>query len=221
MSRDFILGPHLEKSGQQLMNESQRWLTFARNPKILDMVAQLIGEDIILWGMTIFGKPADRGLATPWHQDGAYYPIRPLETLSVWIALDDANLDNGCLRFIPRSHKSRSIFTHHLESSEDLTINRVCNSEYYDESGAHDLIMEAGQISFHDVYMIHGSAPNRSRMRRAALVLRLMPGHCHYDHALGKKMLEPHADHNYGKRPLYLLRGRDVSGKNDFSIGHE
>ena len=100
------------------------------------MVEQLIGEDIILWGTTIFGKPAHGGKATPWHQDGAYYPIRPLETLSIWIALDDAVPDNGCMRFIPGSHKDRKIFSHHWEEDQDLTINRVCDSEHFDEASA-------------------------------------------------------------------------------------
>ncbi len=113
LSSDLLLGPHLEKSGAQGVKGSRRWLEFASRPEILDMVAQLIGEDIILWGTTIFGKPAEHGKATPWHQDGAYYPIRPLETLSVWIALDDAGPDNGCMRFIPGSHKTREIASHH------------------------------------------------------------------------------------------------------------
>ena len=149
------------------------------------MVEQLIGEDIILWGTTIFGKPAHGGKATPWHQDGAYYPIRPLETLSIWIALDDAVPDNGCMRFIPGSHKDRKIFSHHWEEDQDLTINRVCDSEHFDEASARDLVLAAGQISFHDVYIIHGSRANPSGRRRAALVGRFMPGHCHYDHELG------------------------------------
>ncbi len=109
-SSDFMLGPHLETTGAQGVRGSRRWLSFVTRPELLDMVEQLIGEDIILWGTTIFGKPAHGGKATPWHQDGAYYPIRPLETLSIWIALDDAVPDNGCMRFIPGSHKDRKIF---------------------------------------------------------------------------------------------------------------
>ena len=165
-SSDFMLGPHLETTGAQGVRGSRRWLSFVTRPELLDMVEQLIGEDIILWGTTIFGKPAHGGKATPWHQDGAYYPIRPLETLSIWIALDDAVPDNGCMRFI------------------------------------------------------HGSRANLSSRRRAALVGRFMPGHCHYDHELGLRLAEPHKAHDYGKRALFLLRGRDRSGRNDFSVGH-
>ncbi len=48
-----------------------------------------------------------------------------------------------------------------------------------------------------------------------------MPGHCHYDHELGLRLAEPHKAHDYGKRALFLLRGRDRSGRNDFSVGHK
>lgn len=220
ISSDFMLGPHLEQPGAQGVRGSRQWLEFATQPEILDIAEQLIGEDLILWGTTIFGKPAHIGKATPWHQDGDYYPIRPLETLTVWIALDDASRDNGCMHFIPGSHKSRMTFSHHWQDGDGLTINQVCDAQHFDESTAHDLVLEAGQMSFHDVYMIHGSRANSSGRRRAAFVIRMMPGGCHYDHALGKQMARPHQVHDYGKRPLFLVRGRDLTGINDFTIGH-
>ncbi|MEM7294190.1 MAG: phytanoyl-CoA dioxygenase family protein, partial [Pseudomonadota bacterium] len=157
ISPDFMLGPHLENPGTQGVNGSSEWLDFATHPDILEMMSQLVGDDLILWGTTIFGKPALKGKATPWHQDGDYYPIRPLETITVWIALDDATTENGCMRFIPGSHKKRQLYSHHWEENPDLTINLVCDSEHFDESTAHDLVVEAGQISLHDVYMIHGA----------------------------------------------------------------
>ena len=83
-----------------------------------------------------------------------------------------------------------------------------------------DLTLEAGQVSFHDIYMIHGSAANTTDKRRAALIVRLMPGTSHYDHQLGVEMAAPHQSHDYGGRPLYLLRGVDKTGLNDFKIGH-
>ena len=220
ISSDFMLGPHLEKPGTQGVKGSPAWLDFATRPEVLDMVEQLIGEDIILWGTTIFGKPALGGKETPWHQDGDYYPIRPLETLTIWIAIDGATPENGCMRFIPGSHKARGIFSHHWEEDDALTIKQVCDAEHFDEAAARDLVLEPGQISLHDVYMIHGSRANHSGRRRAAFVVRLMPGRCHYDHGLGVEKAAPHQAHDYGNRPLFLLRGRDRTGRNDFTIGH-
>lgn len=59
------------------------YLTIARIPQLLDMVAQLIGEDFALWNSSFFAKPARVGTKTPWHQDGEYWPIRPLATCTV------------------------------------------------------------------------------------------------------------------------------------------
>ncbi|NKB75482.1 MAG: phytanoyl-CoA dioxygenase family protein [Gammaproteobacteria bacterium] len=217
---DFMLGPHLTKPGSQGIRGSNAWLEFATNPDLMNMAAQLIGENIILWGTTIFGKPAKSGKETPWHQDGDYYPIRPLETLTIWIALDDVTLDNGPMRFIPGSHKGKNLYSHHWQKNPDLTINEVCDAKHFDASKSEDLLLEAGQVSFHDVYMIHGSSANHTEHRRAAFIVRLMPADCHYDHALGQEMGKKHAAHDYGYRPLFLVRGRDVSEKNDLLIGH-
>ncbi|MEM7194953.1 MAG: phytanoyl-CoA dioxygenase family protein [Pseudomonadota bacterium] len=219
LSSDFLLGPHLLKPGTQGVRGNQKWFDFATYEPLMDMASQLIGEDIILWGTTIFGKPAYSGKETPWHQDGDYYPIRPLETLTIWIALDDVTAENGPMRFIPGSHKSKRSYRHHWRDADDLTINLTCDVDQFDESAAVDLILEAGQLSFHDVYMIHGSAANNTPSRRAAFIVRLMPATSLYDHELGEEMGAKHSAHDYGKRPLFLVRGQDRSG-NNFDIGH-
>lgn len=220
LGADFLLGPHLTKPGAQGVVGDPVWLEFATHPDLMDMAAQLIGEDIILWGTTIFGKPAHSGKATPWHQDGDYYPIRPLETTTIWIALDDVTPENGPMRFIPGSHKGKRLYSHHREEDQDFTIYDVCDAEHFDESTAEELIIEAGQVSYHDVYMIHGSGPNSTDRRRAAFIVRLMPATSHYDHELGKSMGTKNASHDYGVRPLFLVRGKDACGKNNFEIGH-
>src|SRR4029450_8972081 len=64
---DVMLQPHMEIPGAQGVKGAKAWVKFAKIPEILDIVGQLIGEDLILWGMTVFGKPAKIGKATPWH----------------------------------------------------------------------------------------------------------------------------------------------------------
>jgi len=217
---DIMLAPHQVNGGSQGVRGSGKWLDFATHPALIEIATQLIGDDIILWGTTIFGKPARSGKETPWHQDGEYYPIRPLETLTIWIPLDDVTPDNGPMRFIPGSHRAHKLFSHTWQEGDDMTINLVCDQQHFDPSTAEDLILEAGQVSFHDVYMIHGSRANRTDQRRAAFIVRLMPATSHYDHALGAKMGEKHAAHGYGVRPLFLVSGVDRCGRNNFSIGH-
>jgi hypothetical protein len=219
-SPDFILGPHLEASGSYGIKGDPAWLEFARIPEILDMVEQLIGPDFILWGMTIFGKPAGVGKATPWHQDGDYYPIEPLETLTVWISLDGSTPEQGCMRFIPGSHRDHRIYSHHFEHRDDYTLAQVIDDDQVDLSTARDIVLDPGQISLHDVYLVHGSGPNLSDRRRMGLVLRIMPASSFYNHDSGKIKEDAGSPHGYSNRALYLLRGEDKSGRNDFSRGH-
>ncbi|MCR9255695.1 MAG: phytanoyl-CoA dioxygenase family protein [Alphaproteobacteria bacterium] len=220
IASDIMLAPHQTDGGSQGVIGSQKWFDFATHPDLLDIAGQLIGDDIILWGTTIFGKPAHNGKETPWHQDGEYYPIRPLETLTIWIPLDDVTPENGPMRFIPGSHKAHELFSHSWVAGDDKTINLVCDADHFDEATAEDLILEAGQVSFHDVYMIHGSRANRTDRRRAAFIVRLMPASSFYDHALGTEIGKQHPAQGYGVRPLYLVRGVDRHGGNNFTIGH-
>ncbi|MEM8538893.1 MAG: phytanoyl-CoA dioxygenase family protein, partial [Pseudomonadota bacterium] len=157
---------------------------------------------------------------TPWHQDGEYYPIRPLETLTIWIPLDDVTPENGPMSFIPGSHKDHELFSHSWRDGNDKTINLVTDSDQFDENDAVPLIIRAGQVSFHDVYMIHGSTANRTDKRRAAFIVRLMPATSLYDHALGAEIGKNHPAQGYGVRPLYLVSGQDHAS-NNFTIGHD
>lgn len=76
------------------------WIEFGIQAQILDSVAQLLGENIILWGSAFFAKTGE-GKRTPWHQDAAYWPIAPMAACTAWTAFDHATRDNGCMRIIP------------------------------------------------------------------------------------------------------------------------
>ncbi len=218
---DFILGPHLDTGGAYGVKGDPGWLEMARIPEILDMIEQLIGPDFILWGMTIFGKPARLGKATPWHQDGDYYPIEPLETLTVWISLDGSTPQQGCMKYIPGSHRDHRIYSHHFEHRDDYTLAQVIDDDQVDLSQARDIVLERGQISLHDVYLVHGSEANLSDKRRMGLVLRIMPATSFYNHSSGKIKEDAGSPHGYSNRALFLLRGRDRSGRNNFTRGHD
>ena len=220
-SADFILGPHLDASGAYGVKGDPAWLDIIRNPDILDLVEQLIGPDMVLWGVTIFGKPAHHGKATPWHQDGDYYPIEPLETITVWISLDGSTPEQGCMRYIPGSHRDHQIYAHHFEHRDDYTLAQVIDDDQVDFSRACDIVLEAGQLALFDVYLVHGSAPNLSNKRRMGLVFRIMPATSFYNHNSGKIKEEAGSPHGYSNRALFLLRGEDKSGRNDFDRGHE
>jgi len=194
------------------------FLNHARIPAVLDMVEQVLGPDFALWNSSFFAKPAVNGYATPWHQDGEYWPIRPLATCTVWIAVDDATRDNGCLRFIPGSHRSARLLSHRTNSSPDLTLNQELLESEFDESEAVDLVLEAGRISLHDVFLTHGSEPNRSPHPRRGMTLRYMPTTSVFDRDLARRLADEKGIMDHTRRTLFLMRGGDPSGRNDFRL---
>ena len=101
-----IVAPHVPGSGVQgvKVRSPEYWKRVALHPRIVDMVEQVVGPDIVLWGTTLFYKRAVSGPATGWHRDGQVWPIKPLATTSVWIAATESTVRNGCLRVIPGSH---------------------------------------------------------------------------------------------------------------------
>ncbi|NKB70227.1 MAG: phytanoyl-CoA dioxygenase family protein [Candidatus Latescibacteria bacterium] len=187
---------------------TSQWLDIAGTPELIDRVATVLGPDIILWGGQFFCKPAHTGLEVPWHQDGEYWPIAPLATCSVWLAIDDVTVENGCMRYIPGSHRDGQLFPHRQDPRQDLVLNQVTEEAYFNAASAGDDILQAGEFSLHDVYLIHGSQPNRSARRRAAYVLRYMPASSLWDRSSAKESGSAHYQTHFSTRPIYLMRGQ-------------
>lgn len=207
--------------GPDALPTHTEFLEVARDPAILDLVESVLGPDIILWGAHVFCKPAGEGLEVPWHQDGQYWPIRPLATCTVWIAIDDSTRENGCMQYIPGSHRTRTVYHHRVDERPGLAINQVLREDQFDEATACDVPLTAGQLSIHDVYLIHGSRSNRSARRRAGFAIRYMPGTSLYDRSLAYQGGAAAIRQNMAVRPIYLVRGADRHGGNDFMVGHD
>jgi ectoine hydroxylase-related dioxygenase (phytanoyl-CoA dioxygenase family) len=90
----------------------------------------------------------------------------------------------------------------------------------FDEAAAVDLELEPGQMSLHDVYMIHGAAANTSGQRRTGVALRYKPATSVFERDLRPVDGQSGVPVNFAQRPIWLLRGVDRSGRNDFSVGH-
>jgi Phytanoyl-CoA dioxygenase (PhyH) len=196
------------------------FLALARDEAIVELVSGVLGDDVILWGAHVFCKPAGEGYETPWHQDGHYWPIRPLATCTVWLAIEDSLADNGCLRVVPGSHRARTLHEHLHEDRNDLTLNQRLAAGAFDEADAVDVELRAGQMSLHDVYMIHGANANRSPRRRTGVALRYMPATSLFDRGLRPVDGQSGVPVNFAQRPLWLVRGIDRHGGNDFVTGH-
>jgi hypothetical protein len=215
-----LISAHISRGGGEKTRGQDAFLEFAHDPRILDMVEQLVGGDLILWGCQVFCKPAGDGYEVPWHQDGRYWPIRPLATCTVWVALDRSGPENGCMRYIPASHRNGHVYRHRRDARPDLALDLVLEDGEADMDAARDVVLEPGMMSLHDVYLVHGSNPNRSGKRRAGLAMRYMPATSHFDRSLYPPSTSPNGlTVDFANRPLWLVRGMDRTGRNDFTIG--
>ena len=216
---DFLFSPHLPWVGQEDTSLSDGFMSICHRPEILDAVESLIGPDIIMWASRIFCKPARKGLEIPWHQDGTSgWPIRPLSSIAVWIAVDDSTPENGCMRYIPGSHKLGEL-PFDFSPREDLAVNVEVDESRFDVSTARDSVLDSGQFSIHHMYLVHSSQPNLSGKRRAGFAIRVMPATSHYDRSLVVESPSNRYDFDLASAPLMLLRGEDKFGQNDISTG--
>ena len=219
VSAHVVAGPG-QVANSEGVRGSRAFLDLAMERDIVELVSGVIGDDVILWGCHIFCKPAGHGYETPWHQDGHYWPIRPLANCTVWLALEPSTRANGCLRVIPRSHQGKVLHAHLHEDRSDLTLNQRLASGTFDEGSAVDLELEPGQMSLHDIHMIHGAAANTSAQRRTGVALRYMPASSHFDRSLKPSDGQTGVPVDFARRPIWLVKGVDRCGLNDFEVGH-
>ena len=217
---EYLIGPHVPRPDDPDPNLHREFLDLCLDPEILDLVESAIGPDLVLWSSGVFCKPPGVGRAVPWHQDGQYWPLRPLATCSVWVAVDDSRPGNGCLRYLPGSHAARRLFRHEPARGGDLVLNRQVPASEFDPASARDAVLRAGQLSLHDVYLVHGSNPNRSGRRRAGYVMRYLPGTSFYDREMEVGQSSDIGVSDFAMRPIWLARGADRTGRNDFRTGH-
>lgn len=215
-----LVSAHIEGDNGEGVRGSRQFLELAMDRDIVELVSGVIGDDVILWGCHVFCKPPAEGYETPWHQDGHYWPIRPLANCTAWVALEESTAENGCLRVIPRSHREQVLHEHLHEDRTDLTLNQRMAEGTFDEAAAVDLELQPGQMSLHDVYMIHGARANTSAKRRTGVALRYMPSTSVFERDLRPAEGKTGLTVNFAQRPLWLLKGTDRSGRNDFEVGH-
>jgi hypothetical protein len=213
-----LVGAHIKSSKDTGVRGRDELLDFAQHPDLLDIAEQIIGPDLILWGSQVFSKPARDGMAIPWHQDGQYWPMRPLSTVTVWIAVDRATIENGCLRVIPGTHEG-GLMPHETSDADGLALNQGVAKGAFDEREAVDIELEAGQISLHHAMLVHGSNANRSATRRCGYAIRYMPATSHFDRTLPPTRIANNQAIDFSQRPLWLVRGKDRAS-NDFAVGH-
>lgn len=191
-----------EHLGHRLLGKDPFWLRLVSDPRLLDIAQLFVGPDIALFASHYISKPPYDGQPVLWHQDGSYWPLDPMEVVSLWLAVDDSTPENGCMRVVPG--------TQHLDLQElkrrddvDNVLRSGMDESLVEESAAVDMILSAGDVSVHHPNVIHGSNANLSPRRRCGLTIRYIPTRTRII-----------SDEPWPS--AFLLRGRAVAGINRY-----
>ncbi len=148
-----------------------------REPAILAPVIDLIGPDILVFSSTVFPKAAGDGSFVSWHQDSTYHGLDPEVQVSTWVALSDASIEAGCMEVIPGSHAHGQIPHVKRPEANNLLSNGQTIADV--EVGATAFMpLKAGQVSLHDIFLVHRSGPNVSSDRRIGVSISYVPTRC-------------------------------------------
>lgn len=144
------------------------------DPRIVGRIKDLLGEDVIAWGSHFFCKMPGDGKRVSWHQDSSYWPLTPSMAVTAWLAIDDATVENACMRYIPGSHHLGHLTYTLSENDESNVLNQsVVGAENLGDPV--NVELKAGEMSIHSDLLLHGSEANQSTKRRCGLTLRYCP----------------------------------------------
>lgn len=195
-------GVRPERLGKDYVKDDAFWVRLVSDDRLLDIAEQFIGPNIALFASHYVSKPAYDGQPVLWHQDGSYWPLQPMNVVSLWLAVDDSLPENGCMRVIPQTHTMQL-----QEMKKSTQVENVLESEVdpslVDESKAVDIVLKSGSVSVHHPNIIHGSKANHSPLRRCGLTIRYIP--------TSTRII---AEEQWPC--AFLLRGDAVSGVNEY-----
>lgn len=143
------------------------------HPAFLVPAAQLLEGAVRFWHDQIFSKPAYHGGIVAWHQDYSYWTrTQPLQHLSCWIGLDDSTRENGCLHYVPGSHRWNLLPVTGL-ANDMKAIESVLTLEQKENFQPVAIELKQGEASFHHPLMVHGSFANSTSQSRRATVINV------------------------------------------------
>jgi ectoine hydroxylase-related dioxygenase (phytanoyl-CoA dioxygenase family) len=184
----------------ELIADDPFWLRLVGDDRLLDIAEKFIGPDIALFASAYINKPPRDGRPVLWHQDGSYWPLEPMKVISLWLAVDDATPESGCVRVIPGSHRTGlKPFVDRLDVPNLLYTSL---DERVDDRAAVDVILNSGDVAVLHPNLVHGSHGNISAKRRCGLTIRYIP-------TSTRITVE-------GWSSAFLLRGQGMPGTNDY-----
>lgn len=146
--------------------------SLVRHPRLIEAVSRIIGPDVLVWSCGFFIKEAGSKSYVSWHQDLNYWGLDGDDEVTAWYALTPATVENGCMRFVPGSHRRKDV--PHVDSfaPDNLLTRGQEIAVEVEEAASVNVLLRAGEASFHHGHMFHASGPNRTNSRRLGLAIR-------------------------------------------------
>jgi ectoine hydroxylase-related dioxygenase (phytanoyl-CoA dioxygenase family) len=191
-----------EQLHNNLMKDDPFWVRLISDDRLLDIAEEFVGPNIALFASHYISKPPTDGQPVLWHQDGSYWPLDPMEVVTLWLAVDDSLHENGCMRVIPRT-QDMQLHEMKKHTEEANVLSSRIDPEFVNEEEAVDIELKVGSVSVHHPNIVHGSNPNTSDRRRCGLTIRYIP--------TSTRIL---SDDEWPS--AFLLRGHPVEGVNDY-----
>jgi len=145
-----------------------------RHPRLIAAASELLGPDLMVWSSGLFIKEANTPSYVSWHQDLTYWGLDDAQEVTAWVALSPSNLQSGCMRFVPGTHK-RNLVEHRDSFADNNLLSRGQEIAVdVTEANAVDVILETGQCSIHHGHLFHASGPNATDDRRIGAAIRFI-----------------------------------------------
>jgi len=186
------------------------------NSNILDAVESIIGKNILVCGTTLFIKDPDEKGFVSFHQDAKYIGLEPHNWVTAWVAITDANEENGCMRMWTGTHKTD--LKHHSEKFDYGTGNLLTRGQTVENVPLNEtepVILNAGQMSLHHPKIVHGSGVNNSKERRIGFVIQSYIG-SNVEQVLGKMYVQQARGkdsfnhHDHVERPKVVMEHSNI-----------
>lgn len=162
-----------EQLGHLYVKDDPFWLRLVGDDRLLDIAQLFTGPDIALFASHYICKPPYSGQPVLWHQDAAFWPLEPMQVVTLWLAIDGSTPENGCVRLIPGSHRG-DVAAMRANTAVDNVLGEQIAAEV-DECAAVDMVLAPGDVEVHHPNVVHGSNANTSPHRRCGLTIRYIP----------------------------------------------
>tara|TARA_Y100000589_G_scaffold290741_1_gene293636 strand:- start:820 stop:1755 length:936 start_codon:yes stop_codon:yes gene_type:complete len=143
-----------------------------RNRNLIDAVTCILGPDLLVWSGGLFIKEANSPHIVTWHQDLNYWGLDDADQVTAWVSLGRADLDSGCMRFVPGSHTKRLVQHNDTFAENNLLSRGQEIAVEVDDGEGVDVILKPGQASLHHGHLFHASGPNKTPNRRVGVAIR-------------------------------------------------